>query len=602
MLQKTGITWRNSIFTKLIVTFLIIILPIYVLGILVFDWSRNMMTKQLFGTMQSYVQFDLNNFEEEINHIWIQQADCLYDEDLNSLAYAESLMSDYEKTSAVNRLQHRLTSIQNSSVFIKNVSAHILPLKLTVNAAGTNKVSTEEMNDDVYTLLSQLPAVSSSRIVNRDGRLILDAVFPAAGASRSPVFIVEVELSQNALRASLIRSDSRVEIKSMLESYTQNFVLSSDSDKETLDHIREKVREQGTKSSSDAFSFDAGGEKYLLIYAVSDFLDAVIARYIPVKVVFEPLKTYELWYWFFSILAVFMIILYSFSTYRFFQKPLIKLVQSFARVQKGDFSIQIPQKFNDEFRFLYASFNEMVSNLKILIEQVYQQKILTQRAELRQLQSQINPHFLYNSFFILQRRISRGDHENAERFCEQLGLYFKFITRNASDEVILQKEVEHAKIYADLQAARFSNRIQVLFDSLPEGFENRLVPRLILQPILENAFEHGLEKKEADGRLSVTIKGKGQELDIFIEDNGDQLDDLNLTALQEALMSPDAPLETTGLLNIHKRIRLTFGEESGLSVSRGTLGGLKVAVHLRFRDNEALLLPFHKEAPYRKED
>ena len=120
---------------------------------------------------------------------------------------------------------------------------------------------------------------------------------------------------------------------------------------------------------------------------------------------------------------------------------------------------------------MYGRFNQMVVNLRSLIDQAYKQKIMTQRAELKQLQSQINPHFLYNSFFILNTMAHTGDLEGIETFTTQLGGYFQFVTRNASDEVALHQEIHHARLYTEIQSCDFPSRIKVDFEPLPEGLE-----------------------------------------------------------------------------------------------------------------------------------
>ncbi|GJM75129.1 hypothetical protein HMSSN036_73450 [Paenibacillus macerans] len=104
---------------------------------------------------------------------------------------------------------------------------------------------------------------------------------------------------------------------------------------------------------------------------------------------------------------------------------------------------------------------------------------MAQRAELKQLQSQINPHFLYNSFFILNTMAKTGDTERIEQFTTLLGEYFEFVTRNASDLVALEQEIHHARMYAEIQELRFSRRIQVRFDTLPDELRSIPVPRLI---------------------------------------------------------------------------------------------------------------------------
>jgi two-component system sensor histidine kinase YesM len=146
----------------------------------------------------------------------------------------------------------------------------------------------------------------------------------------------------------------------------------------------------------------------------------------------------------------------------------------------------------------------------------------------------------------------------------------------------LASEVEHARTYCEIQRMRFSSRIRIEFGPLPESFVDLQVPRLILQPIIENAFEHGLESKEADGLLRISFQTDSPgTLDVFIEDNGDTLADQELQQLQSALDDRSNAIETTGLVNIHRRIQLKFGAGSGLRARRGDLGGMEIRIRLQ---------------------
>ncbi len=579
-------TWRNSIFTKLVITFLLVLMPLYFLGIQVFNWSRNMMSEQIFKMMQSQVLFDLNNFDNEIKSIRKLQIDCLYDQDLNYLANAPQMMSDFERTKAINRLRSRLDSIQSSSSYIRYTSACIFPLNLTINASGTGKVSVEELPGNIDDMLKRIQEDPGSQIHNWNGRILLAATLPVRDGNIRPLFIITVELSEEALRGILIKSDINTEVNSIMEIPAQQVVISSNRDSSQLNRFREFIGTLYQNKKMDTILKKIDNDRYLLIYAYSEYSGTVITRYIPEKSVFEPLKGYQTWYWAFSILALIIIVLYSLFTYRFMQRPLLKLLRAFKSLKTGDLDIRIVHGHKDEFTHLYSSFNETVDNLKRLIDQVYKQEILMRKAELKQLQSQINPHFLYNSFFILQRRINKGEYENAIKFCEGLGTYFKFITRTASDEVTIAKEVEHARIYAEIQAARFSNRIKVEFGTLPAEYENIMIPRLIIQPVIENAFEHGLEEKARNGLLRIIFTKWEQGLMISVEDNGDRLMETELGELQKKLDSNAPEIENTGIVNIHKRIRLALGDHSGVKITRGELKGLRVDIFLENREGQ----------------
>ena len=217
-----------------------------------------------------------------------------------------------------------------------------------------------------------------------------------------------------------------------------------------------------------------------------------------------------------------------------------------------------------------------------LIEQVYKQRILTQKAELKQLQSQINPHFLYNSFFILNTMTRLGDYDQVERFANQLGEYFQFVTRNHSDEVPLAREVQHAKVYAEIQGMRFANRVEVAFGELPDNTGYVMVPRLILQPLIENAFEHGLEGKASGGQLDVRFEKEDKVIRMIVEDNGELIDDEEIERINDRLEMED--VEMTAVINIHHRIRLKFGPGSGLSLVRSESGGVRATITIEWAE------------------
>ena len=207
------------------------------------------------------------------------------------------------------------------------------------------------------------------------------------------------------------------------------------------------------------------------------------------------------------------------------------------------------------------------------------QKGLTQQAQLKQLQAQINPHFLYNTYFMLSRKITRMDYDGAEEISKHLGHYFKYLTRDGSDSLPLRQEVEHAKSYAAIQQNRFSDRITVQFDDLPEVYAGLIVPRLIIQPLLENSFGHGLEKLEHDGLLRLRYTGDTQNLNITVEDNGKDAADETIETLRESLDDPNVQ-EVTGLINIHRRLKIYFHGKAGLDIQRSELGGIAVTIFI----------------------
>jgi len=274
-----------------------------------------------------------------------------------------------------------------------------------------------------------------------------------------------------------------------------------------------------------------------------------------------------------------VVVAFSYWIFRLIHFPLRKMVRAFRKVEKGDLSLTIVHRNYDEFQYLYGQFNVMVGKLKHSIQEVYESRIMAQQSELKQLQSQINPHFLYNTYFMVHRMADAHDVDNVAKATKYLGEYFQYITRNSSDEATVEEEWNHTLAYLEIQQMRFHNRIEARVSGVPAiEADGARIPRLILQPLVENAYQHGLKAKATGGIVEMRAERlKDGSLALSVEDNGDELSDDRLLGLRNRLASRrEEYAEKTGLLNVHRRLTLRFGEERGLVVSRSSLGGLKV--------------------------
>jgi two-component system, sensor histidine kinase YesM len=570
------LSFKRSIFSRLVVTFLIIMIPIYMLGIYLYNWGLRTIKGEISKSTIAQVSFYLQDLEKEIERIKILQYDCLNDEYLNKLAIRWDVLSTYEKTESMRLLEQRLVIIKNSSRYIKNVSAHILPIKRTIS---TNR-GVDDIDMERYQEIRVPQDIKGAQIINFKGGLFLSTSKQNYLPNYQPLYIIEIELNKEALRTALVQFNTYSESGSVLVNLLENDIITSDPDLSNILSNENTIVNLKREDSGGMEFVKIMGKGYYIVHSKSGYLNMALYRYIPEKFVSKPLQNFYVWVWVFSIVTVLIMLIYSLSAYNFLHKPLLKLVSAFNKVESGDLQVSINHDSDNEFGYLYKRFNNMVRNLNMLIDQVYNQKILMQRAELKQLQSQINPHFLYNSLFMINTMARIGD-ENLITFTKHLGEYFRFVTRNSSDNIPLSDEVNHARVYTQIQLMRFSKRLQVEFAELPERYSKINVPRLILQPVIENAFEHGIEKKKSNGLLRIDFEGNEEELNIIIEDNGVDISDTVIEDLQKKLDFRGDGIETTGIINIHRRIRLVFGDKSGIQVSRSELGGFKVIMKIK---------------------
>ena len=245
--------------------------------------------------------------------------------------------------------------------------------------------------------------------------------------------------------------------------------------------------------------------------------------------------------------------------------PLNQLLAAFSQMESGNLDVEINYKSNNEFGILFKFFNKMLKQLKDVIDQVYISQINLKKAQLKQLQAQIGPHFLYNSFNILIHSIKREDNETALMMAEYLTSYFKYITNNIDEDTTLEDEFNFAKTYLNIQKIRFRNRITIDFKDITDSYKDLKIPRMILQPLIENCYKHGFKNVESGGYLCVDWHVKNNNIIISIQDNGDGVSEQKLEKLKK-MLKENSSYEYTGLQNVNQRLKLKYGTEYGLEI------------------------------------
>lgn len=280
------------------------------------------------------------------------------------------------------------------------------------------------------------------------------------------------------------------------------------------------------------------------------------------------------------LLLIVVLIVMSFI-YLTINRPVRRLRTALRAIRKGDLSVRLGKTWSSEFQDVYDQFNRMADQLQKQIEIEYSMKLLTAKAELRQLQYQINPHFLYNAYFNLQALLEEEETEKAAVFSGMLGKYLGYIT-HSDQNARLSEELEHAKVCAEIQQLRFSDRVQLQFTAVPPWAGELTVPRLIVQPLIENAYEHGVKMRLRDGIIRVSFATEGGAIQVIVEDNGQSLTDEALAQLSARLAAPEGmeAADSVALWNIQQRLRLFYGNGSCLRLSRSALGGLQAAIWL----------------------
>jgi sensor histidine kinase YesM len=257
---------------------------------------------------------------------------------------------------------------------------------------------------------------------------------------------------------------------------------------------------------------------------------------------------------------------------RAFSKPIIELSAMMRTITIDDFSDVILNEREDEIGILHDSFGVMIDRNKRLIAQEYQSKIEKREAQIRALQAQINPHFMYNTLQVIGGMALKKDVPQVYKITTALGDIMRYSLNFSNEMVCLREEIEYFKAYLMIQDERFGNRINLEIN-MEETVLDYLIPKLILQPLIENSLEHGLSGKSGEWRIILAgrLTDEGDLL-LTLGDNGVGIEPERLLQIQDNLRyEAEKSLKSSshiGLCNVNSRIKLKFSEDKyGISIT-----------------------------------
>ncbi|MCM1524608.1 MAG: sensor histidine kinase [Ruminococcus sp.] len=282
------------------------------------------------------------------------------------------------------------------------------------------------------------------------------------------------------------------------------------------------------------------------------------------------------------ILSMFIIILFT----SVFSRRITLLSDKMHSVATGDFEIEFNDTGADEIADLYRDMRQMIDSMRSMMDDVYTARIQNEafkfdqmQAEFKALSSQINPHFLYNTLeTIRMKAYCNNDRETAD-LVKKLGKFMRRCLEFKDTEVTLHSELEFTSSYLELQSARFGERIS--YSIYCEVDKDYTVLPLLIQPVVENAFVHGIESSKANGRIDIRIYYHGEAVIADVTDNGCGMTGEKLEELREKLKVSDTSSgKSIGLTNVNKRIKMYHGEEYGLTVKTKLGQGTTIRITL----------------------
>lgn len=310
----------------------------------------------------------------------------------------------------------------------------------------------------------------------------------------------------------------------------------------------------------------------LVTFNTSPVTNWTVISIIPINILYKKVSFMEYMIGFtviyFLLLTFIVLVIISYNI----TKPISDLQALMKKAESGQFDVSFDVKTNDEIGDLGRSFNSMINKINNLIQTVYETRILKKEAELNALQSQINPHFLYNTLQIIDMIAEDEGVEVISSVCRSLSRIFRYSINKGKEIVPLSSEIEHVKNYIYIQKLRFGNRFDVVYD-IDESLLNKKIIKLVLQPLVENALLHGIEKKRGKCVIIISAEKSEDNINIYVKDNGvgiepDVLEKIRASLNEEILHAQVEGFDakSIGLKNVNARLKLYFGDKYGISI------------------------------------
>ena len=279
-------------------------------------------------------------------------------------------------------------------------------------------------------------------------------------------------------------------------------------------------------------------------------------------------------------LLLLLVIILSYYIPRSITMPITRISRVTNQVAKGNLSVRAAAESGAEARMLSDSLNAMIDKINELLDQVTTEQIRLRKAEFELLQAQINPHFLYNTLDTIVWLAEAGDQKRVVSMVGNLSDFFRTSLNQGKDIISIREELAHIRSYLEIQQVRYQDILRYEI-TVPEDLYEYKIPKITIQPLVENALYHGIKNKRGQGTITVTGKSKENGFVLYVRDNGIGMTQERLNEVRAGIQKLSyTGKEIYGLYNVNERIRLNFGETYGISIESTYGEGTCVSISL----------------------
>ncbi|MBD3922617.1 sensor histidine kinase [Paenibacillus sp. PR3] len=588
---------RYNLFSKIVVLIVVMLLPIIGLYFYSNMTSTDVLRSELSKSTENQLVFFQNQVDTNVENLSLWPNLLIQDPDIASFQeiFLTSEYFNLDTISLVKRIQTKLGIQESSSNWKSSLYIYSPTLHRVVSVNDAKSYDEADLKKRIKWGWQVKKLAEGSFQFSWFTASSYSKYTDPANANT----IIEVRFDSSSIQDMLDKFKSSGSSDPFYYNSELGLIYNRSSDQQLAQQLVNQLQLQEGESNSKLGSHTVklNGQDYLVNMALSETTGWYLIDYTPLADILKPINQSNRLFYFSVGCLLLMSCLAAYLLYGQVQVPVKKLIVSFHKLRSGDYSVRLESKGKgaSEFKFLFTRFNLMVAQIQELFEKVYVEQIRVREAKLKQLQSQINPHFFYNCFSFISSMAKLQDYRAVVAMSQNLAAYYRYTTRQERDVVPFAEELDFVHHYLDIQKLRMKRlevTVQIADEMLDAG-----IPPLVLQPLVENAVIHGIESSAEAGSISITGESDGGSYKLTVEDDGIGMDAESILVLQYKLSKPMEEEMGCGLWNVHQRMQLQFGESAGLTLGTSAMGGFKVVLQWSDSAKVALL-----EAEARQQD
>ena len=591
-----NISFRIKLYISI---FIMVIVPVTVVVSVLYKRLVYEITSQISNVVVNSLNFTSDYIESSLNSVRIISAPLLKEKEIEAAANSVSPMTDREiidTNIAIRKLFYdyiQQIRISNSTFSFDSFYLYLPASNVLIDSRTTyyDNVNPENLDfvrrnpgENTWFTARAVDFYTINGIENRYGESkLLTFTDQIRDESNKTILYLATNIRVDFLSDYYNRVERGIPGDFMIIDKNGNFIADSSSPQNRENGISRRLL-AGIKNShalSGNFQVSEGQKNYFAVFSRSSYSMWNYVVLIPDVEIFGQIYNIQRFFVLIIIIITVLIIPVCFLIAGNLYKPLEKLVLAMQNVKNGNLDTVITDPRRDEYQKVYEGFNLMLGELKQLIEDLSNEKSLNKQAEINLIQAQINPHFLYNTLDSIYSIAIIHKVDEISSMAAALSKFFRVSLSGGKTDTTLREALDIVKSYLTIQNIRFADKIQYRID-IPEEYMEITVPKLLLQPIVENSIYHGLEKKKGKGNLSISCSHMEEKLFIHIEDDGAGISEEQRRIL-EKILSGEEDTETGkhfALKTINKQVKLKYGKNYGLKIESESGKGTRVTISL----------------------